>query len=333
VTVTGPVRPQPDVAAGVADAIRDHLPGRTTRTVTIAMSRDDNPKVTVMVFADGEAEPRLALKVGLTPGAAEAVAGEARVLQRLEELDADRLEGTVPRGRGPGGLLVMSAARGVPLSIGYHRWRHTAGPRRVRHDFAMADAWLRRLSRLSPLRRDGEAAPVWSTLLAARWPGDPVGETVAAAVAPVEAALAGSVRAVVHGDFWCGNVLQTSGAVTGVVDWEHASFGADQVRDRVRFALAYSLYLDRHTRAGRGVRGHPGLVAHGYGAGIRYAVHGQGWYPALVAELVGDGLVASGRPRELWRAALLTGLAEIAVVSDNDDFARHHLALLAELLR
>jgi len=306
------------------------------------MSRDDNPKVTVMVFADGEAEPRLAVKVGLTPGAAEAVAGEARVLQRLEELDADRLEGTVPRclelrDAAPGGLLVMSATRGVPLSIGYHRWRHIAGPRQVRHDFVMADAWLRRLSRLarlSWLSRSGEAGPVWSALLAPRWPGDPAVEAVAAALAPIEAALGGSgVRGMVHGDFWCGNVLQTSGAVTGVVDWEHASFGADPIRDRVRFALAYSLYLDRHTRAGRGVRGHPGLVAHGYGAGIRYAVHGRGWYPALVAELVGDGLAASGRPRELWRAALLTGLAEIAVVSDNDDFARHHLALLAELLR
>ena len=199
-----------------------------------------------------------------------------------------------------------------------------------RKSFARADRWLRQLAR----RSVPPALPVqWADGIRARFGTDAVAECAATATHSIEGKLElPNLGALVHGDFWCGNILHIAGVVSGVVDWEHAVVGGDPVRDRVRFALSYSLYLDRHTRAGSPVHGHAGLRADRWGAGIRYAVQGRGWYPELVAEFVGDGLEATGRSRDLWRTAMLSGLAEIAVRSDHDGFARQHLELLGELV-
>ena len=319
----------------VRDIIGDHLSGRQTRTVVIAMSRDANPKATVMVFIDGAGSPALALKIGLTGVAGRSVRAEARALRGLAAVDPTMVHHTAPRclelREGPlGTALVMTARAGVPMAIDYHRWRHNSQPQRVRRDFARVDRWLRQLA----LRSGPAAVPAgWTDGLRTRFGLQDVDESLAAATQSMEGELERpDLCSVVHGDFWCGNILQTAGEVSGVVDWEHAVVGGDPVRDRARFALSYSLYLDRHTRPGSPVRGHPGLRAGPWGAGIRYAVRGRGWYPELVAGFVGDGLEATGRSRDLWRAAMLTGLAEIAVRSDHDDFARQHLELLRDLV-
>jgi hypothetical protein len=325
----------PALGTLVRDIVHDHLPGTQTRTVVVAMSRDPNPKATTMVFVNGSPSPVLALKVGLTEGACCSVAVEAAVLRALEAVDPAMVHHTVPRclelRDTPGGTaLVMTARPGVPMAVDYHRWRHNSRPDRVGPDFARADRWLRELARRTgppglPLR--------WADGIRVRFGSEPVGGRVATAIQPIESELEDpDLCAFVHGDFWCGNILQTDGLVSGVVDWEHAVVGGDPVRDRTRFALSYSLYLDRHTRAGSPVPGHAGLRAGPWGAGIRYAVRGQGWYPELVAGFVGDGLEATGRSRGLWRAAMLTGVAEAAVRSDDDGFARQHLGLLGELL-
>lgn len=319
----------------VREIVHDHLPGRQTRSVVVAMSRDANPKATVMVFVDGAPSPLLALKVALTEGASRSVDAEARALRALAAVDPTMVHHTAPRclelREAPlGAALVMTARTGVPMAIDYHRWRHNGQPLRVGRDFARADRWLRQLA-----RRTGPAtAPLrWADGVLARFGSDSAVEQVATATQSFEGELEQPhLCAVVHGDFWCGNILQTAGVVSGVVDWEHAVVGGDPVRDRVRFALSYSLYLDRHTPVGSPVHGHPGLRAGPWGAGIRYAVQGQGWYPELVAGFVGDGLEATGRSRDLWRSAMLTGLAEIAVRSDHDVFARQHLELLGELV-
>lgn len=325
----------PQVGTLVRDIVHDHLPGRQTRTVVIAMSKDANPKATVMVFVDGAPSPLMALKVGLTEGACRSVVAEARALRALAAVDPTMVDHTAPRclelrDVPLGTALVMTARAGVPMAIDYHRWRHNSHPERVRRDFARADRWLSRLAR----RRGSPGVPMaWADGIRTRFGSDVVAERAAMATRSIADELEHSdLVAVVHGDFWCGNILQTAGVVSGVVDWEHAVVGGDPVRDRVRFALSYSLYLDRHTRAGSAVHGHAGLRAGPWGAGIRYAVQGQGWYPELVAGFVGDGLGASGRSRALWRAAMLSGLAEIAVSSDHDGFARAHLELLGELV-
>ena len=136
----------------------------------------------------------------------------------------------------------------------------------------------------------------------------------------------------VHGDFWAGNLLISHDTVTGVVDWAAAELSGEPLRDVVRFALSYSLYLDRHTRPGRRVPGHPGLRADGWGAGIRYGLSGQGWYGQLVRGFVESALVRLGAPAGLWRAALLAGLGEIAATADHADFAIQHRDLLLQLI-
>jgi aminoglycoside phosphotransferase (APT) family kinase protein len=325
----------PALGTLVRDIVRDHLPGRQTRTVVVAMSKDANPKATVMVFVDGAPSPLLALKVGLTEGACRSVDAEARALRALAAVDPTMVHHTAPRclelrDAPLGTALVMTARAGVPMNVDYHRWRHNSQPERVGHDFARADRWLRQLA----LRTGSSAVPLrWADAIRARFASDVIGEYVAVAIQSIERELERpDLCAVVHGDFWCGNILHTAGVVSGVVDWEHAMVGGDPVRDRARFALSHSLYLDRHTRAGSRVHGHEGLRAGPWGAGIRYAVQGQGWYPELVAGFVGDGLEATGRSRDLWRAAMLTGIAEIAVRSDHDAFAMKHLELLRELV-
>jgi Phosphotransferase enzyme family len=328
--VTGPA-----LGTLVRDIVHDHLPGLPTRTVVVAMSRDANPKATVMVFVDGAASPALALKIGLTPEACRAVDAEARALRELAAVDPTLVHGTVPRclelRETPAGTaLVMTARSGVPMSVDYHRWRHSSQPPRVRSDFARVNRWLRLLTR----RTGDAAAPLrWTDGLRARFGPEVVDECLSAATRSMERTLEHpGLCAVVHGDLWCGNILRTAGVVSGVVDWEHAVVGGDPVRDRARFALSYSLHLDRHARPGSAVPGHPGLRAGRWGAGIRYAMRGEGWYPELVAGFVGDGLEATGRPRDLWRAAMLTGLAEISVRSDHHGYARQHLGLLRDLV-
>jgi len=319
----------------VRDIVQDHLPGRQTHTVVVAMSKDANPKATLMVFVDETPSPRLALKVGLTEGACHSVVAEARALWALAAVDPTMVHHTAPRclelrETTLGTALVMSARVGVPMTVEYHRWRHTSHPERVGRDFARADRWLRQLA----CRTGSASVPLpWTGGMRARFESEPGAQSVATATQSIEMELEHTdLRSVVHGDFWCGNILQTAGVVSGVVDWEHAVIGGDPVRDRTRFALSYSLYLDRHTRAGSPVHGHQRLRAGQWGAGIRYAVRGRGWYPELVAEFVGNGLEATGRSRDLWREAMCIGLCEIAVRSDDDAFARQHFGLLRELV-
>jgi hypothetical protein len=323
----------------VEEAVTDALgPGRV-RLVVLAMSKDENPKATVLVFPDRATAPALVVKVATTPGATAAVLAEATALRRLEHADPGRVGGTVPacldiRVVSGLGVLTTSACPGVPLSTLYHHWRHTTSPRLVRADFAAAATWLLELARVT---EEGSRRPDdFPALIQARWPGDLLAGRVAAGVAEHQARLGppdtGGGAGIVHGDFWCGNILCRAGTVTGVVDWEHAVHDSDPLRDRARFALGYTLYLDRHTAAGHVVAGHPGLVAGPWGEPVRYLLRGTSWYTETVARFVEEGLVATGRPPGLWREALLVGLGEIAALSDHAGFAREHLELAGEVL-
>ena len=145
--------------------------------------------------------------------------------------------------------------------------------------------------------------------------------------------LTSTPRTAVHGDFWFGNVLMAGERVSGVIDWEAGAAQGEPVRDLVRFALTYALYLDRHTRAGHRVWGHRGLRAGEWGAGITWALEGQGWFPDLIREFVQNGLIRLGADPERWRDALLAGLAEVAATADHLEFARLHWQLFGRLAR
>ena len=322
-----------ELADLVDEAVLRHLGSEPTRRVVIAMSKDDNPKATVLVFRAGGRNPALAIKAATTPGAQASVEREAQALRELQRLDPGLVGGTVPRlvelyGHAGHTLLVATAQGGMPMSTGYHRWRHTASSHQVGTDFRDAAAWLERLAGVASLTHEVEG---WAHRLTTRWPGDGVATSCGATAERLEDELRTDVGSVVHGDFWCGNVMRERGVVSGVVDWEHARFGADPVRDRVRFALGYTLYLDRHSRPGVHVAGHRGLSAGAWGNPVRYLLTGRGWYPDLVAAFVGEGLAATGRSRALWRPALLLGLVEVATLADHPEFARQHLDLVAEL--
>ena len=334
--------------AGLGDlldaVLRDHLGPRRGRLVVLAMSKDENPKATVIAFPPEGRTPLLAVKVALTAGAGASVAAEARALQQLAERDPTLVGGTVPRlldarHDAAGAVMVTTAHEGVPMSIDYHRWRHTSSSRAVHEDFRCAGTWLDSLAdAVDPTRQgqgqgQGRTAGTLAHALVARWPSDASAHALAEHVTSAASELSdGCPTSVVHGDFWCGNILRRDGAVAGVIDWEHASFVDDPLRDRARFALSYALYLDRHTAPGRRVAGHRGLVAGPWGEGVRYAVAGSGWFPGVVQRFVSDGLEATGRDPGLWREALLLGLAEIAATSDHGAFAHHHLSLGAEML-
>lgn len=304
-----------------------------TRRAVLSLSKDENPKLVTMLFGDSDEEPRLAVKVGFTPAAAQAVRVEGRSLRALRGLRSAFVEHTTPRfvsltHATDGTVLVTTGCAGVPMSVTYHRWGHTASRLRVRGDFAAADRWLSEFHQPSGVMA---TRGQWDERLADRWAGDSSLISAVRAVRNIQQRLDHREAAVmVHGDFWAGNLLMTGAQVTGVVDWEHASVGGDPLRDRVRFALSYLLYLDRHTRPGRLVRGHPGLVAGEWGASIRHGLDGRCWCSRLVADFLTPCLPTEKTGVE-WREALLLGLAEVAVLSDDTTFAHHHLTLLASL--
>jgi Phosphotransferase enzyme family len=303
--------------------------------VQLAGSRDPNAKVTVALF--DRFGPDLILKAPTTPAAEEVVRREGAVLAALRDRPLGALAGTVPRPLGHvsvGGLLslVTTALPGTPMSVRYHAWRHTARPHTVRADFAAAGAWLARLQAATA----GPAEP--TTLLAdaldacaGRFPQRAEALHRQLDMAAARLARHTTPRTVVHGDYWFGNLLVDRDQVVGVVDWESGELSGEPLRDVVRFAVSYALYLDRHTRSGRPVPGHKGLVACGWGAGLAHAVAGTGWFPDLVREYLGSALRRLGLPTDRWHDLLLAGIADVAATADHPDFAREHLDLLLRL--
>jgi hypothetical protein len=138
-------------------------------------------------------------------------------------------------------------------------------------------------------------------------------------------------RTAVHGDLWSGNVLVAGRRIMGVVDWECGSVSGEPVRDLARFALMYALYLDLRTKRGHRVAGHRGLRAGEWGVGVEYALDGTGWFPELFRRFLGDGLARLGASPLSWRDVALAGIAEVAALTDEDEFARRHLELFRRL--
>jgi aminoglycoside phosphotransferase (APT) family kinase protein len=309
------------------------------RAVIIGMSRDPNAKLTVLLFPKSAEAPAFAVKLPTTASAAEAVERERHLLVTLRHLDGTpALEavpvvvGTLDHAGFP--ALVMAARPGTPMTTAYHQFRHTARPEAVRADFAMVAAWLRgfQAATAAPPAPVDLAAGAAARLRRRFGPVAGGGLLDRLELLSDRLGAAATPRTAVHGDLWCGNMLVAGGAISGVVDWEAGTERGEPLRDLVRFALAYALYLDRHTRPGRTVAGHPRLRAGDFGAGIAYALDGSGWFPELFRAFLVDGLRRLGAAAHLWRKVALAGVAEVAAGADHDGFALAHLELLQRLL-
>jgi aminoglycoside phosphotransferase len=307
--------------------------------VVLGASKDPNPKVTMAVLERASAMPRFVVKAPMTDAAAVAVERETTLLEELRgsfgELPClPEVLGRLDfRGRS---AAVVSGLPGTPMFTRYHRRRHTTRPAEVAADFRAVEAWLATFQSLT----HGTRAPVSITrgveqLLERRFRGDDLLGPSVEALAGLSARLDRSeiTLTAVHGDLWCGNILIEGHAVSGVVDWELGAVRGDPLRDLVRFAITYALYLDRHTKRGRDVTGHPGLRAGAWGAGVRYAVEGRGWFSELFRDFIQSGTARLGVPEIDWRDAVLAGLVEVAVTADEHDFARRHLELFLDLER
>lgn len=327
----------PDISSGVG--VWEFVVAGGFESVVAGTSKDPNAKVVVLLVSPQTGAPVFAVKAPTTAAAECAVETEARALADLADRDLGALGATIPRivgmldfeqRRAP----AMTALPGRPLSTAYARGRHTRNRRRVAADFAAVDGWLAEFQRATA----GERAAVEMDAgvlarLRTRFDCDPAldGDLERLAAVHTRLRLDEVPRTAVHGDFWFGNVLVSDGRVTGVVDWEAAASSGEPVRDLVRFANMYALYLDTRTRSGRRVAGHHGLRSGQWGAGLEYAIHGTGWFPALYRQFLECGLARLGARPHRWRDAALAGIAEVAALTDHDDFARLHLELFRRL--
>jgi aminoglycoside phosphotransferase (APT) family kinase protein len=310
------------------------------RAACLAMSRDPNAKVSILLFPPGATQPAYVAKVPTTDAAARSVEREAEQLTQVASQALGPVSTTIPKvvatvehlGRP---VLVMTAMPGQSMLAAYHSWRHTRRPKTVATDFAAAGDWLAGLHGAAGSDHVSLAQMLdgVAEMIGRRFGGEPGASADLANLAALGGRLAGhrTPQSVVHGDFWPGNLLVERGRVLGVIDWEAARPAGTPARDLARFVTSYSLYLDRHTRPGYRVTGHPGLRADRWGAGVEYAVDGSGWYPDLARSFVMTGLERLGVSPSRWRDVLLADLALTAATADHDDFARNHLLLFRRL--
>jgi aminoglycoside phosphotransferase len=321
-------------------ALADLIERAGGRAACLAMSKDPNAKVTILIFGPGERQPAMVAKVPITDLAARDVVREADRLAAIADRGIGPVAGTVPRvvtmaehlGRP---VMVTTALPGQAMLAAYHAWRHTARPAAVAADFAATRSWLAGLHSGTAAGEISLAVTLdgAADVIARRFGERPGTEQDLARLAGLQDRLAAHrvAATVVHGDLWAGNLLLAGGRVSGVVDWERAQVLGPPTRDLARFILSYSLYLDRHTRPGRRVAGHPGLRAGQWGAGVEYALTGTGWYPRLAAQFMTESLHAIGLPGSCGPDLLLAELAAVAAEADHADFAWEHLLLFRRL--
>lgn len=307
------------------------------RLLVLRHSHDPDARILLLLFAPGERWPSQAVKVPTEPAGTARLLREADRLREIDTLPLGWLRETVPQVRtvATGPALVTTAVPGTPMLVGYHRYGHTRRPAAVRADFAAAGAWLARLQAataagFAPLDVAPGVPEALRQCLSARPDG---GKSVQDQLSALRDRLRRhhAPRTAVHGDFWPGNLLTEHGAITGVVDWERAAPEGSPVRDLARFALAYSSYLDRHTRPGRPVRGHPGLLAGRPAAAITYALHGDGWYPRLVGDFLDTGFHRLGVSPSCARDAVLAEIAALAAEASDRAFAEQQVRVFEQL--
>ncbi len=326
--------------AGRSPALWDYVTASELRPLVVCTSKNPNAKFVVLLVSPETGRPALAVKVPTTDAAERAVDAEARMLLELHRRypavgDAvPQVVATVEYERRR--ALVTTAAQGTSMATTYLRRRHTARPDSVAADFETAARWLGDFQRQTA---SGAAAVEMdagvAARLAERFARDAYLGRDLDCLHAIHSRLACATvpRTAVHGDFWVGNVLVRDGTAAGVVDWEDGRLSGEPLRDVARFAHMYALFLDRTTRTGRAVAGHPGLRAGVWGAGVTHALDGEGWFPELFRRFVRDALTRLGAPPSRWRDVAVAAIAEVAAFADDDGYAARHLELFRRVSR
>lgn len=311
------------------------------RILVLHHSRDTDAGVVMLLFDAGAAQPSTALKIADSEGGAARIDHERVQLRQIQELRLGSVLSTVPAllpdRESRFAILATKGQPGTPMLVAYHRPGHIRTPGVVEAEFGAAAQWLAELQatatgRPEPLSVFDGCEPAATQMFAG---AEQQLDEVLTALAALRARLRRHVAAptVVHGDFWPGNALVEDGQIVGVVDWERAEVAGSPVRDIARFAVAYSLYLDRHTSPGRPVRGHRGLTAGAPGAGVLHAIDGTGWFPLMVRRYLREGLARVGLPESAARDAVQSEVAASAAEATDPDFARSQWALFLALER
>lgn len=316
-----------------------HLLATAGPLVLLDHSHDPNARLIVLLFPHGSALPSLAVKVPTGTDGAAGVVREADRLRALAALPLGEARQAVPTVvsllRHDGlPALVTTAMPGVPMLVAYHRPAHHAHPAPVRADFAAAALWLAALQSatagdIAPLDLAPHVTDVLNRRLGSGPDAERAREELGALRRRLRRCTASSTA--VHGDFWPGNVLLRGGRVSGVVDWERARTSGSPLADPARFVVAYCEYLDRRTRPGHRVPGHPALIAGQPGAALAYALDGTGWYPRLVREFLTATLRRFGLPAVCGRDAVLAELAAMAAEATDPEFARTQVRAFTRL--
>lgn len=315
------------------------LTAGNVNAVVLGLSKDPNPKTTMLLFWPGSAVPWAAAKLPATQIARSAVERESSFLACVHQRFAGDVLRTIPRRlsgfeRGmPAGSMVVQAFGGTPLSVVYARRRHLQSAHAVGRDIAQVARWLRAIE-VATTQSVGPVVLGEQVIdgLRARYTGDPLANKVASALGPIAKLFTRfrGPKSVVHGDLWLGNILVDDRGVTGVIDWESAQICGEPLRDAARFALTYALYLDRRTRPGHRIAGH-GVRAGEWGVGLAYVVTGTGWLPELIRSFLRQSLSQLGADPACWSDLLLLGLADVAATADDTEWAYRHLMLLDRL--
>jgi hypothetical protein len=326
--------PAPDSDAepsGTARSTVRRLLSASGSLLLLDHSHDPDARLILLLFPPGGELPTLAVKVPALPEAAAGVVREADRLQALAALPLGEARPAVPT---VVGLLRHRGLPGMPMLVAYHRPRHHTRPAPVQADFAAAAVWLAALQSATTGETEPlDLAPRVAEVLDGQLSGAPSAERALEELHALRRRLRRYAvpQTAVHGDFWPGNVLMRGGRVSGVVDWEHARTAGNPLADPARFVVAYCEYLDRRTRPGHRVPGHPGRVAGRPGAALAYALDGTGWYPRLVRGFLGAPLRRLGLPAACGRDAVLAELAAVAADATDPGFAHAQLRAFTRL--
>ena len=210
------------------------------RAACLAVSRDPNAKVTILLFPPGATRPAYVAKVPTTDAAARSVEREAEQLAEVGSRALGPVSTTIPKvvatvehlGRP---VLIMTAMPGQSMLAAYHSWRHTARAKSVAADFAAAGGWLALLHGAAGSEQVSLAQMLdgVADVIGRRFGGEPGADADLADLAALRGRLAGhrTPQSVVHGDFWPGNLLVERGRVLGVIDWEAARPAGTPARD------------------------------------------------------------------------------------------------------